>query len=166
MVLRRGTGGYYVNGVVARWPRQAISIRDTTSNNRFQVDSLIVRNLFFADNGSQNSGVTFDPTSANFGQEAAFTARNSNITLAAGTVTAASLFTALPAGGTTAPTVAGFDWSPATGSPIATGGLSAFTADPKIAARAGTFITATAYRGAAAPGGAKWWANWTNYARN
>jgi len=166
MVLRRGTGGYYVNGVVARWPRQAISMRDTTSNNRFQVDSLIVRNLFFADNGSQNSGVTFDPTSANFGQEAAFTARNSNITLAAGTVTAASLFTALPAGGTTAPTVAGFDWSPATGSPIATGGLSAFTADPKIAARAGTFITATAYRGAAAPGGAKWWANWTNYARN
>ena len=63
-------------------------------------------------------------------------------------------------------TAANFDWSPATGSPIATGGLSAFTADPKIAARAGTFITATAYRGAAAPGGAKWWANWTNYARN
>ena len=56
--------------------------------------------------------------------------------VAAGTVPAASLFTALPAGGTTAPTVAGFDWSPATGSPIATGGLSAFTADPKIAARA------------------------------
>jgi len=166
MVLRRGTGGYYVNGVVARWPRQAISVRDTTSNNRFQVDSLIARNLYFADNGSQNSGVTFDPTGTNFGQEAAFTARNSNITVAAGTVTAASLFTALPAGGTTAPAVAGFDWSPATGSPIATGGLSSFTADPRIAARAGTFITATAYRGAAAPGGTKWWANWTNYARN
>jgi len=166
MVLRRGTGGYYVNGVVARWPRQAISVRDTTSNNRFQVDSLIARNLYFADNGSQNSGVTFDPTGTNFGQEAAFTARNSNITVAAGTVTAASLFTALPAGGTTAPAVAGFDWSPATGSPIATGGLSSFTADPRIAARAGTFITPTAYRGAAAPGGTKWWANWTNYARN
>ena len=166
MVLRRGTGGYYLNGVVARWPRQAISVRDTTSNNRFQVDSLIVRNLYFADNGSQSNGVTFDPTGTNFGQQAAFTARNSNITVAAGTVTAASLFTELPAGTITAPTAAGFDWSPATGSPIATGGLSAFTADPKIAARAGTFITATAYRGAAAPGGAKWWANWTNYARN
>jgi len=166
MVLRRGTGGYYLNGVVARWPRQAISVRDTTSNNRFQVDSLIVRNLYFADNGSQNNGVTFDPTGTNFGQQTAFTARNSNISVADGTVTAASLFTALPAGTVTAPTAAGFDWSPASGSPIATGGLSAFTADPKIAARAGTFITATAYRGAAAPGGAKWWANWTNYARN
>lgn len=166
MVLRRGTGGYYLNGVVARWPRQAISVRDTTSNNRFQVDSLIARNLYFADNGLQNSGVTFDPTGTNFGQEAAFTARNSNITVAASTVTAASLFTALPAGGTTEPTVAGFDWSPGSGSPIATGGLSSFSADPRIAARAGTFIVPTAYRGAAAPGGTKWWANWTNYARN
>jgi hypothetical protein len=166
MVLRRGTGGYYVNGVVARWPRQAISLRDSTSNNRFQADSLIVRNLYVADNGLQNSGVTFDPTGTNFGQEAAFTARNSNITVAASTVTAASLFTALPAGGTTAPTVAGFDWSPGSGSPIATGGLSSFSADPRIAARAGTFIVPTAYRGAAAPGGTKWWANWTNYARN
>ncbi len=166
MVLRRGTGGYYLNGVVARWPRQAISVRDTTSNNRFQADSLIARNLYFADNGLQNSGVTFDPTGTNFGQEAAFTARNSNITVAASTVTAASLFTALPAGGTTAPTVAGFDWSPGSGSAIATGGLSSFSADPRIAARAGTFIVPTAYRGAAAPGGTKWWANWTNYARN
>ena len=165
MVLRRGTGGYYLNGVVARWPRQAISVRDTTSNNRFQVDSLIVRNLYFADNGSQNNGVSFDPTGTNFGKQAAFAARNSNITVVAGTVTAASLFMELPAGTITAPTAANFDWSPATGSPIATGGLSAFTADPKIAARAGTFISATAYRGAAAPGGTKWWANWTNYAR-
>ncbi len=43
-VLRRGTGGYYLNGVVARWPRAAISLRDTTSNNR-PVDSLIVQEL-------------------------------------------------------------------------------------------------------------------------
>jgi hypothetical protein len=44
--------------------------------------------------------------------------------------------------------------------------LNSFAPDPRIAARVGTFITPTAYRGAAAPGGAKWWANWTNYARN
>ena len=80
-------------------------------------------------------------------------------------MTAASLFTALPTGSATT-TVANFDWSPATGSPIATGGLATFASDPRIAARAGTFITPTAYRGAAAPGGTKWWANWTNYARN
>ncbi len=28
MMLRRGTGGYYVNGILARWPRNAISVRD------------------------------------------------------------------------------------------------------------------------------------------
>ncbi len=166
MVLRRGTGGYYINGVVARWPRQAISIRDTTSGNRLSVDSLIVRNLYFADDGLQNSSVLFDPASAtNFGQQATLAARNSAITVAAASVTAASLFTALPAGAATT-TGANFDWSPAAGSPIATGGLNSFTNDPRIAARAGTFIVPTAYVGAAAPGGTKWWANWTNYARN
>ncbi|MDQ8159592.1 MAG: hypothetical protein P3B76_06755 [Gemmatimonadota bacterium] len=164
-VFRRGTGGYYLNGVLARWPRAAISLRDSTSNNRFQVDSLIVRNLYFAENGVLASGANFDATGSNFGQESAFAARNSNIVVGAGTVTAASLFTSLPtASGTT--TAANFDWSPAAGSPIATGGLNSFAADPRIAARVGTFITPTAYRGAAAPGGAKWWANWTNYARN
>ena len=164
-VLRRGTGGYYLNGVLARWPRGGISLRDSTSNNRFQVDSLIVRNLYFAENGVLASGANFDAATSNFGQESAFTARNSNIVVGAGTVTAASLFTSLPTvSGTT--TGASFDWSPAASSPIATGGLSSFTADPRIAARVGTFITPTAYRGAAAPGGTKWWAGWTNYARN
>ena len=160
MVLRRGTGGHYVNGVVARWPQRAISLRDSTSNNRFQADSLIVRNLYFAQNTA-----AFDPTGTNFGQEAAFTTRNSAITVAPTDVTAASLFTALP---TVSATTRGadFDWSPAANSPIASGGLSAFTGVPRIAARAGTFIIPTAYRGAAAPGGTKWWANWTNYARN
>ena len=28
MMLRRGTGGYYVNGVVARWPADGVSLRD------------------------------------------------------------------------------------------------------------------------------------------
>lgn len=165
MVLRRGTGGTYVNGVIARWPRQAISLRDSTSNNRFQVDSLLVRNLYFADNGGQVNGAQFDVASSSlFGTQAAFEARNSAIQVAAGTVTAASLFTALPevTGLTTA---AQFDWTPAANSPIATGGLASFAGTP-VAARAGTFITPTTYRGAAAPGGPKWWEGWTSYARN
>jgi len=166
MVLRRGTGGYYINGVVARWGRSAISLRDSTSNNRFLVDSLIVRNTYIAESGTLAAGVPFDALSAtNFGTEAAFTARNSNITVAAASVTAASLFTALPTV-TATTTGAQFDWAPSAASPIATGGLSTFAGDPRIAARAGTFIVPTAYRGAAAPGGVKWWANWTNYARN
>ncbi|MDQ8162479.1 MAG: hypothetical protein P3C10_07840 [Gemmatimonadota bacterium] len=164
-VFRRGTGGYYLNGVLARWPRAAISLRDSTTNNRFQADSLIVRNLYFAENGTLASGANFDAAGKDFGQESAFSARNSNIVVGAGTVTAASLFTSLPTvSGTT--NSASFDWSPAATSPIATGGLNSFAADPRIAARVGTFITPTAYRGAAAPGGAKWWAGWTNYARN
>jgi hypothetical protein len=164
MVLRRGTGGVYVNGVVARWPRQAISLRDSTSNNRFQVDSLIVRNLLFAENGALTSGQNFDAATANFGQEAAFTARNSAITVAPAATTTASLFTAFPATVTAATTAAAFDWAPPAASPAATGGLSTFTG--ALAARAGTFITATAYRGAADPAGPKWWQGWTAYARN
>jgi hypothetical protein len=166
MVLRRGTGGHYINGVLARWPRQAISLRDSTSNNRFQVDSLIVRNLFLAQNGALNSNANFDAAGTNFGQESAFTARNSNITVAAAGVTAAGLFTAFPASIDNATAAAAFNWTPATGSPIATGGLASFANDPRIAARAGTFVTPTAYRGAAAPGGPTWWAGWTAYARN
>ncbi len=166
MVLRRGTGGYYINGVVANWPRAAISLRDTTSNNRFIVDSLLVRNLYFADNGVLTSGANFDAVGTNFGQDAAFTARNSNIVVAAAGTTMASLFTAFPTTISATTTASAFDWAPSAASAIATGGLSTFAADAKIAARAGTFITPTAYRGAAAPGGAKWWAGWTNYARN
>lgn len=166
MVLRRGTGGYYINGVVANWPRGAISLRDSTSNNRFIVDSLIVRNLYFADNGALASGANFDAPGTNFGQDAAFAARSSNIVVAAAGTTTASLFTAFPTNITGSTTVSAFDWTPSATSAAATGGLNTFAGDAKIAARVGTFITPTSYRGAAAPGGAKWWAGWTNYARN
>ncbi len=60
--------------------------------------------------------------------------------------------------------VASFDWTPAAGSPAATGGLTAFTGN--MATATGTFVQGTAYRGAAAPAGAKWWTGWTTYARN
>jgi hypothetical protein len=164
MVLRRGTGGVYMNGVVARWPRQGISLRDSTSNNRFQVDSLMVRNLLFAENGTLSSGQNFDPTGTNFGQESAFTARTANITVAPAATTAASLFTTFPASVTDATTATAFDWAPTAASPAASGGLTTFPA--AIAARVGTFITPTAYRGAADPAGPKWWQGWTTYARN
>jgi hypothetical protein len=160
-VLRRGTGGYYLNGVLARWPRGAISLRDSTTNNRFLADSLIVRNVLFAENGGANGG--FDAAGTNFGQASAFTARNSAIEVAAANVTAASLFTALPA----TPTSGGsLDWSPSANSPLSSGGLNSFATTPRIAARVGSFIVPTSYRGAAAPGGVKWWEGWTSYARN
>jgi hypothetical protein len=36
----------------------------------------------------------------------------------------------------------------------------------RILTRAGAFVQATAYRGAADPNGTKWWEGWTIYERN
>ena len=63
-----------------------------------------------------------------------------------------------------AASAASFDWTPPGASLAATGGLTVFAGN--MATAAGTFVSGTAYRGAAAPGGAKWWAGWTTYAVN
>jgi hypothetical protein len=152
MVLRRGTGGTYFNGIIARWPRRGVSIRDSTTFNREAADSLIVTNVLFA----QNAGGNFEADSVRTRLGAAG--------LDSSGVTAAALFTALPATTSTATTASAFDWTPPAGSAATTGGLATFTGF--IQARAGTFITGTAYRGAAAPGGPKWWEGWTAYAQN
>lgn len=152
MVLRRGTGGTYINGIVARWPRRGISVRDSTTFNREAADSLIVSNILLAD----NAGGHFDHDSVKTRLGAAGFEESAN--------TAASLFAAFPATIDQNTTAASFDWTPAAGSPAATGGLSTFAG--LIATRAGTFIQPTAYRGAAAPGGPKWWEGWTAYYRN
>ncbi|MDF1501912.1 fibronectin type III domain-containing protein [Roseisolibacter sp. H3M3-2] len=158
MVIRRGAGGYYVNGVVTRWGRLGLSVRDSSTNNRRLADSLQIRNVLFAENGA-----TLDPSATNFTQPANFA--NSGIDSTA--TAAASLFTAVPALGT-APTAAGLNFAPAAGSPLASGGLSTFTG--ALAARVANFfggtLAATAYRGAATPGGTAWWQGWTSYARN
>ena len=158
-VIRVGTGGTFINGVIARWPRSGISVRDTTTFNRESVDSLIVSHLVLAEN-----------TAANFHTSTAgFTATDVRTRLDASTMTehggtAASLFIALPAIGA-APTTGTIDWTPAAASPAASGGMAAFTGH--IAARAGTFVTPTAYRGAADPAGTnKWWTGWTVYTRS
>jgi hypothetical protein len=152
MVLRRGTGGTYINGVVARWPRRAISVRDSTTFNREAADSLIVSNVLFAENAAGNFEA--DSVKQRLGA-AGFDSSG---------VTAASLFTAFPATINASTTVASFDWTPAAASPAATGGLNAFTG--LIQTRAGTFIQPTPYRGAAAPAGPKWWEGWTAYFQN
>ncbi len=158
-VLRRGTGGTYVNGVFGRWPTRALTIRDSTSNNRLLVDSLTISNIFAVENGANT-----DPGSATeFGTQAAIGA---NIDSAAAGVTAASVLGAgFPAAGLV-PTVGTLNWQPGAGSPIATGGLASFAGTPRIAARAGSFITPTAYRGAVSPTGPAWYSGWTVYYRN
>lgn len=158
VMLRRGTGGFYVNGLVSRWPRGAISIRDTETYVRagnaatqdLATVDLAVKNVLIAE-----SGLAFQ---AGTGQNALDMASN-NIVQDATLTTA--IFTAFPASITSTTTATAFDWTPPANSPAAAGGLAAFTG--KLQTAAGTAVTATAYRGAAAPGGAKWWAGWTVY---
>jgi hypothetical protein len=170
MMLRRGTGGYYVNGIVARFPRFGISVRDAdtyaragsaTTPNLATAD-LAVRNILFADvttvfdNGVSNTQNSFDMAGNSLVQSAA---------------TTASLFTAFPA---TAPdvstTAAAFDWTPSASSAAASGGLATFTG--KLATATSTplasgngSVAGTSFVGAAQPGGTKWWAGWTVYAQ-
>jgi hypothetical protein len=157
MLLRRGAGGYYVNGILARWPQAAISIRDQATWDRVAGGSLIVRNLLVADGGP-----TFQTGSGRFPAEADSAAIKTAWSIQnAGGVTG-NLFTAFPSR-PAAPTLATMDWTPAAGSAAATGGTGAFTGT--LSTVGGTFVTGTDYRGAAAPGGDKWWAGWTSYAR-
>ncbi|MEX2472593.1 MAG: fibronectin type III domain-containing protein [Gemmatimonadota bacterium] len=153
MQLRRGTGGYYVNGVVTRFESAAISLRDQSTLDRVADGDLLLRNILVADNT-----VTFLPQTGSTVQGSVDLAAND---IEEGTEAASDLFTLLPL----APTLeTQLDWSPATGSPIATGGLATFTGD--LATKAGSFVTGTAYRGAADPNGPKWWELWTNLALN
>lgn len=155
MMLRRGAGGHYVNGAVARWPRAALSIRDETTRDRADAGDLLLRNLFLADNGA-----TFQPQSPGSSTLQFTVDAGANQIEVADDAVAADLFVGLP----TNPAAAALDWTPAPGSPLATGGLATFPAG--LAERAGAFITPTAFRGAADPNGPKWWVGWTNYARN
>ncbi|MHB1311837.1 MAG: fibronectin type III domain-containing protein [Gemmatimonadaceae bacterium] len=160
LMLRRGTGGYYVNGVLARYPAAGISLRDAATFARagsavipdMATTDLAVKSVYIAE-----TPVAFQALSAT---QFAFDLAGNSITLnAAGT--ASALFAGLPATGSTPSGAAAFDFTPAAGSPIAAGGLATFTG--KLAAKAGTAVTGTTFLGAVAPGGAKWWSGWTAY---
>ncbi|MEK0431103.1 MAG: hypothetical protein RL139_907 [Gemmatimonadota bacterium] len=152
-ILRRGTGGYYVNGVIARWPKGAFGLRDTLSTRVRITDGVFdVRNIYVAE-----SPTLFTTASGGF----VLTDSVARNIVRDATTTTASLFTTftMPATST-----ASFDWTPSASAPIATGGLQTFSGN--MATAAGSYVSGTAYRGAAAPGGTKWWAGWTNYAKN
>jgi hypothetical protein len=148
MMLRRGAGGFYVNGVVARWPNAAIALRDATSGERIATGDLQIKNLLLAENAT-----TFETGNGRFTVDETTNAIET-------TASAAGVFTSLP----TSPALGALDWTPSATSAARTGGLSTFAG--AVAAKAGDFVTATTYRGAADPSGPKWWAGWTAYARN
>jgi hypothetical protein len=166
MMLRRGVGGYYVNGVIARWSRAAISVRDAETYVR--AGSAATPDLATADLAIRNvavlqSGATFQ-TGGTSVQNTFDLAGNA---LTESAATTASLFTAFPTTVTATTTATAFDWTPPAGSAAATGGLATFTG--KLATKAtgasstGHTFAGTAYMGAAAPGGDKWWDGWTRY---
>jgi hypothetical protein len=152
MILRRGTGGYYVNGLVARWPKGAFGIRDAATQTRIDDGVFDMRNVLVLESPSifttASSGILLpDSVARNIVRDAA--------------VTAAQTFTTftLPAS-----SAASLDWAPVAGSLAASGGLTTFSGNLQTAA--GTFVQGTAFRGAAAPAGIKWWQGWTVYATN
>jgi hypothetical protein len=153
LVVRRGAGGYFVNGVIARWRGAAISLRDLTSTQlRATEGNLVLRNILVAENGAM-----FQPGATNFALDSA--ANEIRGTTAA----TAALFSVFPATTSVDTRGTAFDWRPATASAASQGGTGAFTG--AIATRGGTFVTGTAYRGAVAADGARWWEGWTHYAQ-
>ena len=171
MMLRRGTGGYYVNGIIARFSRAGISVRDaatyaragSTPNPNLATATLAVKNVLLVETAN-----TFDPSASAIANpfDMAGNGLVNNTT-----ATTASLFATFP---TTAPdlttTAAAFDWSLSATSAAATGGMATFSGNLATAAAAplasgnGT-VAGTSYLGAVAPGGVKWWSGWTVYAQ-
>lgn len=149
MVLRRGTAGIYVNGVVGRWPKAALSLRDAASTGaRITAGELVLQNVLTTDNPALFQAGQLTVDAAANGIETAF-------------ASAAAVFNALPNDPSSGNQ---FDWSLSLLSPARLGGRTSFSG--AMAAKAGSFITPTAYRGAVSPDGPMWWAGWTTYADN
>lgn len=161
LLLRRGTAGHYVNGVLARWPRAAISLRDPETQARFTANEASIRNVAVVETGSTagTNAPLFEAGTGRFTLDATA----NNIVAEAGTVTTASVFTSIPVT-TAVPTTATLDFSLAAAAAARTGGTGAFSGT--LATKGGTFVTGTTYRGAWDPSAAKWWQGWTSYARN
>jgi hypothetical protein len=165
MMIRRGSGGFYANGVIARFPNAGVSLRDAATYDRGgavavpdpATSDLLIRNIYF----TEVNNTLFQAGGGSTVQNSLDAAGNS---LTNGTATAVSLFTALPAQGVAPGAVSDFDWTPTASSPITTGGLATFPG--KMGTKGGAAVTGTSYVGAAQPAGTKWWAGWTAYFRN
>jgi hypothetical protein len=144
---RRGTGGQFTNGILARWKGTAINIRDAWTDTLLQQrDSLNIAGIILAQNGAN-----YD-TTTNFGQATKFATDGHSAytsTVAVDTLLGISL------------NPAGLDWTPKAGSPATTGGVSV-SAARTAGFFGGTWVNTT-YRGAADPTGSKWWNGWTDY---
>ena len=158
-VIRRGSAGTLVNGIIGRWPGVGVSIRDQETGDLMAADSLTIRGLVLAENGSN-----FEPQAdGRFG----YLLEENTDAWGIQEATLASILPSLP----TASTGPGeIDWRPSAGSAAATGGLDSF-AGTAIEGRVQDFfggtLEATGYAGAANPDGSdNWWEGWTTFVRD
>jgi hypothetical protein len=166
LMIRRGSAGYFINGVVARFPTAGISMRDIETFQRATLASvpdpstsdLLIRNVFFSEGPAALFQIAQQPTPQQF----AFDLPANNLTN--GPTVTQALFTTVPTPGASPTSVAGLDWTPQSSAPIVSGGMISLLG--RIAGKAFGFVTGTSYLGAASPDGTKWWAGWTIYARN
>ncbi len=164
--IRRGTGGVWMNGILARWPEAAFSVFDPETNQRITEDSLNIRNLLLADNNRD-----FDAVGASnrFGQADKFT----NNQIRTSTNAAHTLFANVPAASVAIANNFAFDWRPATGAAgqLLREGGTGTTLPGRIPARVTNFfggtMAGTTYVGAIDPASTDpWYAGWTTYYRN
>ena len=124
MTLRRGTGGHYVNGVIGRFPRAALSIRDAATQTRITESNLTINNILASEVAALYQA----------GQQAGVDTVANNIRTT--TATTASLFASVP---TTPASEVQIDWTPSANAAMRTGGLTTFAGN--LLARAGTFVS-------------------------
>jgi hypothetical protein len=165
MMIRRGSGGFFVNGVVARFAAAGISMRDQETFQRgglvavpdVSLSDLLLRNIYFSEvptplfQISQGGNLQFSLDLPSNG-------------LTNGVAVTQALFTSIPTPGAIPTNVSALDWTPQSSAPIATGGMTSLLG--RMGQKGGTFVTGTSYLGAADPAGAKWWSGWTVYFRN
>lgn len=169
--IRRGSGGTWFNGIIARWPESAISVFQQETADRLTADSLDIRNVFLVDNARNSDEVgadaAADANARRFFQQSRWTGRS----IDSATTATDAVFASFPAASVTIANGATFDFTPVAASPARTGGVT--TLPTRIAARVASYfggtMSATAYRGAvdpAIPLASQWWTGWTSYRRN
>jgi hypothetical protein len=152
--FRRGTGGWFVNGILSRWKGIALNIRDAwTDTMLVQRDSLHIASLVLAQNG-----FNYDTTGSGFGQTTNFPAGQLSTHKAfAANVSADTLLGLTLA----APALA---WKPKAGSPAVNGGVTVPAG--KVTGYFGGTWANTTYLGAVDPAGTAWTDGWTTYVQN
>lgn len=156
---RRGTGGVFINGVMARWRGIAINLRDAWTDSLFigsnGRDSLQISNVLLTQNG-----FNLDTTGAGFAQTANWIGSAApRLATLKQFATAVLVDTLLGINIGATP-----DWTPKAASPANTGGGTAPAA--RVAGYFGGTWLNTSYLGAADPAGTKWWQGWTVYTPN